>query len=256
MAPPQPARLLVAHPGHELLLHGWIDQVKPIVHVLTDGSGHSGAGRLEMTADFLRSCGARPGAIFGSLSDREAYSMILEGNTALLLCLVTDLAAEIKRGPTMIVTDAVEGYNPVHDLCRMIAGAAIEFASADAKLYEYAVVERPDSFDPASAEVISVELDEAAHARKMDRARRSAARVPDIDELLSRYGADVYRHERLRRVADWSRIDIDAPAPRYERFGEQRVAAQRYSTVIRRDDHMIPLRDSLRRAVEKRSCAF
>ena len=256
MTLPEAAQLLVAHPGHELLLHGWIDQVKPIVHVLTDGSGHSGAGRLEMTAEFLRASGARPGTIFGALSDREAYAMILEANTSLLLCLVTDLAAEIKRGPTMIVTDAVEGYNPVHDLCRMIAGAAIELASVDARLYEYAVVERPDSFDPASAEVIVVELDEAAHARKMDQARQSATRVPDIDELLSRYGAEAYRHERLRRVADWSRIDIDAPPPRYERFGEQRVAGQRYSTVIRRDDHMIPLRDSLRSAVEKRTCAF
>src|SRR5438105_4697197 len=83
MTSPEAAHLLVAHPGHELLLHGWIDQVKPIVHVLTDGSGHSGDGRLEMTAEFLRACGARPGAIFGALSDREAYAMILEGNTAL-----------------------------------------------------------------------------------------------------------------------------------------------------------------------------
>ena len=71
------AQLLVAHPGHELLLHGWISQSKPIVQVLTDGSGHSAVGRLEMTAEFLRAVGALPGAIFGRLSDREAYAMII-----------------------------------------------------------------------------------------------------------------------------------------------------------------------------------
>jgi hypothetical protein len=32
------AHLLIAHPGHELLLHGWICRTKPAVQILTDGS--------------------------------------------------------------------------------------------------------------------------------------------------------------------------------------------------------------------------
>ncbi|HUJ13157.1 MAG TPA: hypothetical protein VL284_05130 [Thermoanaerobaculia bacterium] len=256
MVPPGDVQLLVAHPGHELLLHGWIGLVKPVVHVVTDGSGHTGEGRLEMTAEFVRACGARAGAIFGALSDRAAYQMILACNTTLLLWLVTKLAAAIAYRPDLIVVDAVEGYNPVHDLCRMIAGAAIEMAGVDTKLYEYAVVDRPDAFDSNSGDVIAIDLDDAEHARKIGRARRAAGRVPDIDELLARHGAAAYRSERLRRVVDWWRIDDGGALPLYERLGEQRVAAKRYHSVIRRDDHMIPLRDSLRRAVEERSCAF
>ena len=255
MVPPSDA-LLVAHPGHELLLHGWIERVKPVVYVLTDGSGHAGEGRLEMTADSLRACRAARGAIFGALSDREAYAMILECNTTLLLWIVTTLAREIHNRSGSIVVDAVEGYNPVHDLCRMIAGAAIELAGVDTKLYEYAVVGSPNAFDATNDEVIAFELDERALARKMDRARSAATRVPDIGELVSRYGAAAYRHERFRPVREWWRIDSGAPPPQYERFGEERVASQRYSRVIRRDEHMVPLRDSLRRAVEERSCAF
>jgi hypothetical protein len=37
---------------------------------------------------------------------------------------------------------------------------------------------------------------------------------------------------------------------------EERVAAGNYATVMRKREHMLPLRDALLAAVEKRSCAF
>ncbi len=253
---PHDAELLVAHPGHELLVHGWICRTKPVVHVLTDGSGHSLSPRLGMTSELLRDAGSQQGAIFGRLSDREVYAMILECNTPLFLSLVTELASDLgRRKPGMIVCDATEGYNPVHDLCRLIAGAAIELAGVDTKQYEYAVVNSPLSFDATAGEVMSFELDDAAYAAKMDRARRHASILPDIDELQSRHGADVYRRETFRPVVDWTDLGIDSQ-PLYERFGEERVAAHRYTQVIRRSEHMVPLRDALRAGVEKRSCAF
>jgi hypothetical protein len=244
--------LLVAHPGHELLLHGWICRTRPTVHVLTDGSAHSSAPRLGQTAELLRDAGARPGTLFGRLTDREAYAMILEGNGALLLALAEELAEVLERErPAMIVADAAEGYNPVHDLCRLVAGAAIAMAGIDVEQVEYAVAGRPYGLDASAA----INLDDAELAAKMERARGYASARNDVDELLSRHGADAYRREAFRRVADWTALDGDAP-PLYERFGEERVAANRYAHVIRRDAHMRPLRDGLRAAVEKRSCAF
>src|SRR5881392_3068244 len=91
---PRMMYLLVAHPGHELLLHGWISRNKPVVHVLTDGSSETRLGR---TAELLRDAEARAGAIFGRLSDSEAYAMIMERNTALLFSLVEELAADLER---------------------------------------------------------------------------------------------------------------------------------------------------------------
>jgi hypothetical protein len=246
-------QLLVAHPGHELLLHGWISRNKPVVHVLTQGEAHSSAGRLAATAGFLRGLGARQGTIFGRLSDGEAYAMILERNTALLVSLVTELAEQFERDrPAILVSDAAEGYNPVHDLCRLIGGAAIVMAGVATKQYEYAVVNDPDSSDAAA---IVIALTAAEHAAKMEKARAQAASLADIDELVSRYGADTYRRETLSPVRDWTAIDDGAP-PLYEQYGEQRVAAGLYRTVIRRREHMLPLRDALLAAVEKRSCAF
>jgi hypothetical protein len=241
--------LLVAHPGHELLLHGWIARNKPVVHVLTD----SGT-RLGRTAELLRDLGARSGAIFGRLSDAEAYAMIIERNTALLVSLVAELAAQLERDrPAIIVGDAAEGYNPVHDLCRLIAGAAIAMAGVPTKQYEYAVVNHPHSSDAAA---IVVDLDAAEYAAKMERARGQAAALTDIEDLLSRHGADAYRREALWPVVDWAAIDGDDAPPLYERYGEERVAAGRYTKVIRRREHMLPLRDALLAEVEKRSCAY
>jgi len=244
--------LLLAHPGHELLLYGWIARTKPIVHVLTDGSAHSPATRIGGTEALLGDLGARRGAIFGRLSDHEAYAMIIERNTSLLLSLAEELASEFEsQPPAMIVTDAAEGYNPVHDLCRLIAGAAITMAGVDVRQYEFAVVNHPRP--PHAAMVI--ELDDSEYAAKMERARERAAGLADIEALLSRYGRDAYRSEALVRVDDWTAVDLDTP-PLYERFGVERVAAGRYAHVIRRDEHLLPLRDALRAEVEKRSCAF
>ncbi len=245
-------QLLVAHPGHELLLQGWISRSKPVVHVLTDGSGYASASRLDATAQYLRQTGARPGSIFGRLSDREAYAMIRERNAALLLTLVDELAAELSgQQVAMIVHDAAEGYNPVHDLCRMIAGAAISIAGVETKQYEFDVVGAPRLSD---AEII-IELDAAEFGAKLARARAQIAILADVDPLLERHGEETYRLEALRRVVDWT-ADTDDGLPLYEQLGAERVAAGRYDAVIRRDEHMLPLRDALRAEVEKRTCAF
>lgn len=242
--------LLVAHPGHELLLHGWMSLTRPTVHVLTDGSGHGAAPRIARTAELLREIGAPAGTIFGRLTDRQAYAMILNGDTEMLLALIAELAASIEvQRPDIVVADAVEGYNPVHDLCRLVAGAAIEMSSSSARLYEYAVVGHP------SIDGIHLDLDDVAFTAKMEQVRCYTPELPDAAELLARHGADAYRREELRPVADW-RSQGDGEPPLYERLGEERVALHRYERVIRRDEHMLPLRDAVCGALAERPCAF
>ena len=47
MVPPKSARaaLIIGHPGHETLLHHWIERERPVVFVLTDGSGGGAVAR-------------------------------------------------------------------------------------------------------------------------------------------------------------------------------------------------------------------
>ena len=75
----------------------------------------------------------------------------------------------------------------------------------------------------------------------------------DRPEILVCDAAEGYNP--VHPVADWTAIG-DGGQPLYERYGEERVAAGHYATVIRRREHLLPLRDALLAAVEKRSCAF
>src|SRR5436309_1960907 len=70
--------LLIAHPGHELRIHGWLERARPLTFVLTDGSGSDGRPRLQSTADVLARVGARPGGVFGRLSDSAFYQALLD----------------------------------------------------------------------------------------------------------------------------------------------------------------------------------
>ena len=63
--------LIVAHPGHELRVHGWLEAVQPTVYVLTDGSGRASQSRLASTMRLLQQARAQRGAIYGRFSDRE-----------------------------------------------------------------------------------------------------------------------------------------------------------------------------------------
>src|SRR3954454_11266423 len=108
--------LVVAHPGHELRVYGWLERERPEVFVLTDGSGSSGQSRVSSTVETLRRAGARPGSVFGRFSDRELYEVVLEGRTAVFTELARELAgAFVERGVEVVAADALEGYNPSHD---------------------------------------------------------------------------------------------------------------------------------------------
>jgi len=65
------AALVIAHPGHELLVHGWLELMRPLVFVLTDGSGRTNQSRLESTTEIVNHTGVKLGCIYGRLSDRE-----------------------------------------------------------------------------------------------------------------------------------------------------------------------------------------
>src|SRR5437764_6281149 len=89
--------LVVGHPGHELKVFGWISEYKPLVYVITDGSGRSGISRISSTAALLTRAGARQGEMFGIISDAEIYRAILEQNISWFLTLVEELASSFVR---------------------------------------------------------------------------------------------------------------------------------------------------------------
>ena len=71
--------LVVAHPGHELLVHGWLEQARPLVFVLTSGPGNGEAPDIATTASIVQQAGARIGSYFGRCTSRGLHNAMLLG---------------------------------------------------------------------------------------------------------------------------------------------------------------------------------
>src|SRR5438477_658313 len=147
-AAPRPV-LIVAHPGHELLLHAWMERERPVVLILTDGSGGSAGPRIDDSRRIVQGAGAAAGPLFGAADDRRFYRAILDGDTAFFEDLV-EAASEViaaARAP-VVVSDAVEHFNPVHDLCSALAAAAARRAGCAPGLWSLPIEAPIDAAAP------------------------------------------------------------------------------------------------------------
>lgn len=170
---PARAALVVAHPSHELRLHGWLEQAQPYVCVLTDGGGRSREPRLERTTEVLLRAGATQGAIYGRLSDLDVYAAILNGDADFFAAIVEELAQKfVERRIEYVVGDAAEGYSVTHDICRVMIAAAVDIAerrySHCVENFDFVVVGPPEECpDDLRDEAIWLKLDDEAFGRKV-----------------------------------------------------------------------------------------
>jgi hypothetical protein len=182
------AALVVAHPSHELRIHGWLEQTHPYVCILTDGAGRSGESRLFRTSEVLVRAGATPGTIYGRLTDLEVYEAILNCDAELFAGLVEELCAEfVSEQIEYVVGDAAEGYSVAHDICRTMIGAAVELAEHryghTIENFDFPVVGRPEQ--SPNDEAITIHLDDDAFARKINAALAYSPKLAqDVEAAL------------------------------------------------------------------------
>ena len=277
------AALIVAHPGHELRVHGWLESALPPVCVLTDGSGRTQRSRLDSTTRVLEAAGAAPGPVYGAMSDVELYTAALEHDHSRFTRVVDEVVEMLFREQIEhVVGDAEEGYNPAHDVCRLIINAAVRLfnltSGRQVANYDFTLVAPPGHCPEAlRAESIRLELDEAALARKLSAARDYPELQAEVEAALSgagsvglrehpdltrRAGSDFgapgtpdFSVEWLRRVD--ARRESAAPfngrLPFYEVYGERQVAAGHYKRVLRYREHVLPLAAALQSHVERSS---
>ena len=246
------AALVVAHPGHELMVHGWLESVRPRVFVLTDGSGRSNKSRLASTTKILDQVSAQQGGIYGRLTDAAAYAAILNREFDLFINFARELSeALVIEGIDSVAGDAFEGYNPMHDACRLVINAAVKLASRthgrSVENFAFSLVSQSDvSPEPLPANELHLQLDDAALARKISAAQGYAELAGEVFEALGKISVNAFRLERLRPVGldANARHRFDEP-PFYEQYGEKQVAAGHYGQVLRYAEHMVPLAEAL-----------
>jgi hypothetical protein len=248
-----PSALVVAHPGHELRLHGWLERTRPTVFVLTDGSGHGRASRLASTRRLLAAAGAIPGTIFGRFADREIYRLLLDGETGVLLDLARELAAALVATEAEVVAaDALEGYNPGHDLCRVLTDAAVALARRQSgrpiASYEFPL-SGPSGNGAPDPGALDLTLDDSALARKLAAAQAYPEMAEEVERALAGHGAEGFRGECLRPTdpaATLAALEARAGSPPfYETYGERQVAAGHYTRVLRLEEHFLPVARAL-----------
>jgi len=258
--PDRPGALVIAHPGHELLVYEWLRRTRPHVFILTDGSGHTGRSRLASTTKILEQVGATPESPYGRFTDQAMYAAILDQHLDELFGLAEELAeAFIRLRVDYVAGDAVEGYNPTHDLCRLIIDTALRIVNRRSRRavanFDFPLAVRPDA-SPAALrpEAIRLQLDDEAFDRKSAVARGYPEMAGEISAALRENGVEAFRVECLRPVEPGSGNDSPFRGPPYyEQYGERQVAAGYYGRVIRYREHIAPIARALWKHVGEHS---
>ena len=197
------AALVIAHPGHELRVHRWLEVARPLVFVLTDGSGRSGRPRLDSTTKILSQAGAGVGPIFGRFTDTQTYAAILAADFSRLTAVATELAESfLDNGVEYVAGDASEGYNPAHDLCRLLLNAAVKLVKRHTGRclhnFDFPLIGRPDNCHHRLLKnAIRLDLDDTAFARKVNIAQGYPELLQEVASTVSENGIDAFRRERL-----------------------------------------------------------
>jgi hypothetical protein len=242
------AALIIAHPGHELRVHHWLEQAKPLVYVLTDGSGRTNSSRIRSTTALISKAGAKPARLYGRLTDKQLYAAILSRDHQLFSCLADEIAKSLEHeGIEYVAGDAVEGFNPGHDLCRLLTNSALlrlnKACNRRLPNLEFPLEGRPHDCPSADlAEAIVLKLDDEAFHSKIEASRGYAELRGDIDRILANSALEAFRVECLRPVRYGLNISrcFQHPAM-YERYGQDRVTAGYYREPIRFRDHIEPV---------------
>jgi hypothetical protein len=242
MDAPDRAAVVVAHPGHELMIHHFMERHRPLYFCLTDGSGGAAQPRMESTARLLQAVGATPGPICSRFTDREIYRLLLDHRTDVFVSLRDELAHSLAdAGITCVVGDAMEGVNPVHDICRALIDSAATRVAAQS--FEFSLDESPR----AKPGALQLSLDGDALTRKLDAARAYPAMRREVEWALERFGVEQFANECLN-PSSWSEMtdEFATARPRYETYGQLRVQEGRYHDVIRYREHVLPIFTALK----------
>jgi hypothetical protein len=232
--------LIIAHPGHELRLFGWMERERPLVFILSDGSGGAQRSRLDYSLATIRATGARLIEGSGQRSDRDWYAALLGGDIpAFLQAADAIAAAALTVHAPLVVSDAADGYNPLHDLCQAIGGAVIARVARHAKAPEFRV--SPATATAMGSKAVTWNLEDDAMLRKRRAISANTPLAEEVARLLAETPDALYREQLLFPAFDWP----EHWKPEWEAFGRKRVKEGRFAAPITYRGHVLPIAKAL-----------
>jgi hypothetical protein len=232
--------LIIAHPGHELRLFAWMERERPLVFILSDGSGGAQSSRLDHSVSGIRAVGATLIEGSGQRSDREWYAAILAGDISAFTHVADAIiAAALTTQAPLVVSDAVDGYNPLHDLCQAIAGAVIARIARHSKAPKFLV--SPATPHAMGTRSIAWKLEDEAVRRKRLAISANTPLAEESARLLAEVPDALYTEQLLVPTFDWP----ENWTPEWEAFGRKRVQQRRFAVPITYRDHVLPIAKAL-----------
>lgn len=231
--------LIIAHPGHELRVLGWVATARPFVQVLTDGAGRSQSPRADRSRRLLEELGSPLGSVFGQASDGRFYEAMLAQDADFFIEVLEDLTQSvIDSGVETIFGDAAEGYNPTHDLCRVLIDAVVaQVRRRTGRIlgnYAFPLTNWPMAGEPCAGQMLDVVLSDEALAAKLAHCHAYEEMRGEVDSALADAGEEHFRRERFWPV----NITRLPSRPHYQMVGEARVRSGRYAQVVGYRQHV------------------
>jgi LmbE family N-acetylglucosaminyl deacetylase len=248
------ALLVFSHPNHEVSMLGSIGRKAPNVVFLTDGGGEQ---RIQETQRGLSAYLPEDALHFLRRPEWSLYEALVEHDVEFYRELSTEVGAIIDRlHPEEIYCDAVEFYNPVHDMTLPVVRAACR-ESNDVAVFEVPLIYQRaaalDSFElqrvPPSLEPhsVSITLSEEELARKL-----AVLRGGIYQTLFSQMGPlilDAVATRAPREQFMTARQTLPEPEPdqalRYDRRGLALQASGAVRAAIGYREHYVPMFASL-----------
>lgn len=199
--------LCIAHPGHELRLHSFLEQARPFVFILTDGSHRTGE---DMMMDSVKSISKaikhgiqtvpgddswnrvfmwnfphRPEQLHNN--DKEIYLEIIL-RTDFFVSFINFIAKNlIKYKIDYLVADSSEGTNVCHEVMSMMADIAVKLVKKNTGKeilrYDYAI-DKPFN-DSVNEDCIRIQLDDEAVDRKLEAMLKFPLAITDLKPNVS-----------------------------------------------------------------------
>lgn len=243
---------IFSHPNHEIAVFGHVQRLRPHVLYLTDGGGSQRVAESRLGLERL---GLGDQATFLDHPERSLYDALLARDVAFWRRLASQVAEVIDRvQPDCVAADAVEFYNPVHDMTLPVAEAAVAMSGARPALYEVPLIfEKRDAAATSYAVQTAIEAGGAAIELTPDEWAQKIGSWREIyGELRAQLGAvvDALDERSLaREVLHPARPALRQPAReerlRYEERGRLLQARGEVADVITHRGHMEPVVQAL-----------
>jgi len=204
--------LAIAHPGHELRLHAFMEEAKPFVFILTDGSQRTGMDLMHESIkciDKATKHGIKvnladiknpylnkifkygfpenpPDQIH--LKDLQIYEEIMEQRTDFFISFIDFMATNlIKYKIDYLVADPSEGTNVVHEMVRIMSDIAVRIVkkktSKEIILFDYSL-DTPFNQN-LNDDCMHIQLDHDAIERKLDAIQKFPLATMDLKPNIS-----------------------------------------------------------------------